>query len=164
MIRWIAPCVVAMLATLSGCGGDSRDGKVKSMINQITQVQGSIQVVKESLEKFAAKKEAKDDEAARKELEGAVEAAKKLKETAEKLQELNRDAARMAPPTADEKKALLNSNKGISTAIADVETAHAEMKKVLADVTTKYGEDAIRPFLRAMDEANAAFVALIRRQ
>ena len=168
MVRaWLRAVFCVCLGALAGCGGDNRDSIINDTNNQVAAVATSVGNIKNKVEDFVAKKEAaggKDDEATNALILEAVNEAKALKETAKKMQTLSSRASSQTPPTDEERKAFLEKHKKrVNETQADLKEAHRAMKVVVADANSKY-EEAMRPLMKALSDAEGEFAAITRRK
>ena len=167
MLRpWLYAGLCVCVASLVGCGGDSRDSIIVNTNTQISDAATSVLNIKSKVEDFVNKKEAgaKDEEGAKKDLEEAVGDAKKLKEIAQKLQSFLAQANSKTPPTTEEKKALLDKHlNSISETYKQLKDAHRQMKAALAEANKKFDEP-LRPLMQALTDAEGEFVAIARRK
>jgi len=110
---WLRAGLCVCVASLVGCGGDSRDSIISNTNTQISEAATSVDNIKSKVAEFVKKKEAgnKDEEGAKKDLEEAIAEAKKLKEIAQKMQSLSTQANSRTPPTPEEKKAFLEKHQ-----------------------------------------------------
>lgn len=165
MLRaWVRAGLCVCVASLVGCGSDSRDSIISNQNIQISEAATSAGNIKAKIEEFVKKKENKDEEGAKKELDEAVGEAKKLKEIAQKMQSLSTMANSRTPGTPDEKKALLEKHLSrINDTHSELKTAHRAMKRELDEAKKKYDE-ALQPLTLALNDAEGEFAAIARRK
>ena len=153
---------------LIGCS-EGPEGTIGAVRNQISAASSSVDTIVAKLKDFSAKKQGGDEVNAKADLKDAIEAAKTLKLAADKIQEHHYHATQAAASmTDDQKKAFKENNvealRSLAGTFTQAATSHRELKKIVREITTKYGEDSLRDLMQEINAADNAFAAVARRK
>ena len=163
---------LAICATIFGLIGCSEgpDSTIGSVRDQISEASSNVGAITAKLKDFAAKRLAGDEEKAKVDLKAAIEDAKKLKKTAEKIQAYSHEATLVGGAMNEEQKqAFREKNNSVLRDFGDilnkVADNHRELKKIVREVTAKYGEEAlVRDLIQEINAGENAFAAVARRK
>ena len=164
-LRW-GFCVA--IFGLIGCS-EGPESTIVAVRNEVSRASSSVDTIVTKLKDFSTKRQGGDKEKADADLKDAIEAAKTYKQAADKIQEHHYHATQAAASmNEDQKKAFKENNadalRGLAGTFNQAAVSHRELKKIVREITTKYGEDSLRDLMQEINAAENAFAAVARRK